>query len=276
MTPAAAAVHTTEPRARFQDLLAAEWIKLRSLRSTYWGLALFTVFVIGSSVDAAYADYRNWPWYSAAMRAHFSPLWDAFAINSYVVLMLAAGSIGAIAIVSEYSSGLIRTTFAAVPARRSVVAAKATVVAAVMLVVGTFIAVTSFGVSQAILSGRHAGISIGHPGALRALVASALLPPVCAIVGMGIGALVRHTATSIVTTTAVLILLPLFFGDNHRFTADVHHAMPMAAWERLIDIGPQQAHVPYPPTVTGGWIVYAAWPLVAAILAVIVVHRRDV
>jgi ABC-2 type transport system permease protein len=268
--------HAAEPRPRFRDLLAAEWIKLWSLRSTYGSLALITVSVIGFSVNAALADYNNWPTYSADRRALFNPLRDAFPEQAYLFVMLAASSIGAVTIVGEYTSGLIRTTFAAVPERRSVVAAKIAVVIAVMSIVGAIAAVTSFGVSQAILSGRYAEYTIGDPYAWRAIAASALLAPVSALVGIGIGAVIRHTAPTIVAVGVVLLLLPSFVNDDRRSTAAIHHALPLSAWQRLVDIHPDLLHQShYPGTITGAWIVYAVWPITAAIVAVIVVHRRD-
>jgi ABC-2 type transport system permease protein len=273
------AVPATALRARFRDLLAAEWIKLWSLRSTPWGLGITALVVIGIGANAASADYANWPDYGKDIRANFDPWWamnDAFSRNNFLILMLAAGAIGAVAVVSEYSTGLIRTTFAAVPARRSLMAAKVAVIAAVMLVYGALVGLATFGVSQAILSGRHIGLSISYPGVYRALLASALLAPVCALVGMGIGAVIRHTATTIVTTIIALLMLPLLVQSNtKRWVIDLHNAMPLIAWDRLTSPGaptPQQ----HQPTIAGSWIVYAAWFLVGAVLAVIVVDRRDV
>ncbi|MEK8142707.1 hypothetical protein NKH18_12235 [Streptomyces sp. M10(2022)] len=78
--------------------------------------------------------------------------------------MLVACSIGALTVVSEYGSGLIRTTTVAVPARGSVVLAKAAVTAALWTAVGATISTGSFLVSQAILNERHAGVAITHPG----------------------------------------------------------------------------------------------------------------
>jgi ABC-2 type transport system permease protein len=264
-----------EIAARFRHLLAAEWIKLWSLRSTYWVLGLGPLVMIGLAVNGAVADYQNRPTYTAGPGGNFYPLNDAFGHSAYLLLMLSAGSIGAITIVSEYSSGLIRTTLTAVPARRSIVAAKVTVVATVMLVVGTAIVATSFAVTQAILSGRNAGWSIGHPGVLRAAAASALLAPVCALVGMGIGALLRHTAIAIVTVIVGLDLLPSFFNSQrHPWVSDIGNAMPLSAWDRLKTVG--DAGGLHQPTIAGPWTVYALWPLLAVIVAVIAVNRRDV
>lgn len=277
-TAVSTAVRAAEPGARFRDLLAAEWIKLWSLRSISWAFGASALVIIAINISAAVADYNNWPTYNEGIRALFVPIWamrDAFTIGACMVLILATGSIGALTIVGEYSTGQIRTTFAAVPARRSVVAAKMAVVTAVMLVYSTVLAGTSFGVTQAILSGRGIGLSLGYPGALRAVAASALLAPVCALVGMGLGTLIRHTATTLVTFTGILLLLPFLLNDRHRWSSAILHALPRSAWERLVQMGDPFGSAPYPATISGSWIAYAAWPLAAAGIAVAAVRRHD-
>jgi hypothetical protein len=254
-------------RARFRDLLAAEWIKLWSLRSTYGALALITVSAVLFSARAALGDHHNWPDYPPGRR-------DAFPEEGWLFVVLAAGAVGAVMIAGEYASGQIRTTFLAVPHRRAVVAAKVTVLAAVMLAVGAVAASASFWVSQTILADRDAGASIGDPGALRAVVASTLLLPVCALLGLGVGALVRHTAPAIVVTTTLLLLAPLAFDIDRRWTAAIHNALPVSAWERLVG-NPYVLPNLHVATVPGSWAVYAAWPVAAALLAAVVVHRRE-
>ncbi|MFD8388082.1 ABC transporter permease [Streptomyces sp. NPDC059680] len=269
---------TSPSPARFRDLIAAEWIKTRSLRSTWWTIALVGLFVIGSAAVAALADSHN----LAAARttpsgpADFRPF-DAFPQPGYMTLMLVAGSVGAITVVSEYSSGLIRTTTVAVPARGSVILAKATVVAALWTAVGTVVATGSFLVSQAILDAQHAGVSITHPGVPRALVASALLAPVCALIGLGLGVLIRHSAATMATCAFTLLMLPTVFSQSKRWSADVNHTMVVAAWQRLVqNWAPEPGSRMFSATVPGSWTVYGLWPLIAVVVAVLVVRGRDV
>lgn len=272
-----------EPRARFVDLVAAEWLKLWSLRSTIWALPLSALAIIVLSMGTAYNDYKYWFQRVPSDRAGFIPhgfaLLDAFSMNAALILILVTGTIGALAITGEYSTGLIRTTFAAVPARRSVLAAKACVVAAVTALFGAVVAGVSFYATQAILSGRHAGVSIGHPGALRVVLASALLAPVCGLTGLALGTVIRHSAAAVVSGVVLLMVLPIIMTDGQYLPAVIGHATPFRAWVRLIDIN-YSATGPFPPTaytwtITGAWIVYAAWALVATAVAVIAVHRRD-
>ncbi|MFD9160396.1 ABC transporter permease [Streptomyces sp. NPDC059558] len=266
-----------EPRARFHDLVAAEWIKIRSLRSTWIAYGATALAVIAFNAGTAYDTYNYWPQRTAADRADFVrdgiPLQEAFTANAAMVMMLALGAIGAIAIIGEYSTGTIRTTFAAVPARRSVMAAKTVVVTAASTVFGAIVAGASFALTQAILDGRDAGISISHPGALRVVVASALLAPVCAVAGMAIGSVIRHTSATMIAAVVVILVLPLAFTDGRHWSAVAGHATLYQAWSRLVQVG--SPHTDFPWTTGGAWTVYAVWALTAAVLAVTSVQRRD-
>ncbi|MFD7336796.1 ABC transporter permease [Streptomyces violascens] len=260
-----------EPPARFRDLIASEWIKMRSLRSTPWALAFITVFVIGSGAVATLADK------AAGSEPGSFLAYDAFPSTGYLTLVLVAGSMGALTVVSEYGSGLIRTTTVAVPARGAVVLAKAVVTAALWTAVGTAASIGSFLVSQAILDGHDAGVPITHPDVLRPLVASALLAPVCALVGLGLGVLLRHAAGTMLTSVFTLLMLPTMFSESNRWSADVKHTMVSASWTRLVQTWePNPGSLGYTATLPGSWIVYALWPLTAVALAVLVVRRRDV
>jgi ABC-2 type transport system permease protein len=261
--------------SRFRDLVAAEWIKFWSLRSTPWACGLAVLFFVGAAINSAsnrlhYVQPDD-PWWTT----HYDPLWDAFPAVGTSVLVLITGSLGALMLAGEYGTGLMRTTFAAVPARRSVVAAKAAVLVPVMFGVGLVAGGLAFGISQVILHRKHSGLSVGEPGVPRALLGLALYVPVSALIGLGIAALLRHTAASVLTTVAVLLLLPLLIDSSvRRWTADLHNALPGPALDRLSTLhGYGYGH--YPATIAGSWIVYAAWSVAALAIAVVVVKRRD-
>ncbi|MFF1508577.1 ABC transporter permease subunit [Streptomyces sp. NPDC058326] len=267
----------TEPRPRFLDLVASEWLKLWSLRSTGWALLLSTLTVLAFNVGTAWDHYRYWYQYDARSRADFVaneiPLSDAFTGNASLVLMLCAAAMGATALVGEYGSGLIRTTFAAVPARGALMAAKVLAVTVVQLLFGAVVAGASFWLTQAVLSARGAGLPITHPGALRIVVASALLAPVCALTGMALGALLRRGAVSIVASVVVLLLLPMMLSERRRLTAVLAHGTPARAWQRLAWPGPVEP--PFPWSAGGAWLVYALWAVGAVAVTVLAVRRRD-
>ncbi|MDX2540296.1 ABC transporter permease [Streptomyces sp. WI04-05B] len=274
---------TTSADARFTDLLGAEWIKLWSLRSTYWALGASALAIIAFNANSARVHFADFERMTPVMRDANAELAlrDAFTSGAAMILILAAASIGAITLVGEYGTGLIRTTFAAVPARRALVTAKLAVVTAVMTAYGAFVAGASFAATQAILSGRNADVPLSYPGAWRVVVASALLAPVCALAGMCLGAAIRHSATTMVAVTVLLLLLPAFITDRYRWTAAVRDVLPFNAWTRLVDMSyGHNSHIIYPrfypATVTGSWVAFGAWAVVAGIVAVVVVDRRDV
>ncbi|MCF3124584.1 ABC transporter permease [Streptomyces arenae] len=266
-------------RPRFRDLVAAEWLKLWAPRSTGWALLIAGLAVLAFNTGTAYDTYRYWSAENDARdTARFVrdgiALQEAFTTNAALVLMLSAGAVGALALVSEHRTGLIRTTFAAVPARRALMTAKVLVTAAVMTAFGAAVAGGSFWLTQAILSGKGVGVPIGHPGAWRLVVASALLAPVSALAGLALGAVLRHGGTTMVASFVVLLLVPIVLSEDRHWTAVLGHATPYKAWLRLAD--PATVQSPYPSTAAGAWLVLAVWPVAAAVVAVLTVDRRDV
>ncbi|MGV9320220.1 ABC transporter permease [Streptomyces sp. NPDC003660] len=267
---------TAEPRARFSDLIAAEWIKMWSLRSTQWAFVAGTLAIIGFNIFTAYDDFSNWPGWDARQRADFMPDWamlDAFTDAAVLCLMLTASAVGALTVVGEYSTGMIRTTFTAVPARSSVMAAKVAVVTAVSTALGLVAACGSFWSTQALLAGRDTGLSLSDPGVAPAMLASALAAPVAALVGMAIGAIVRAGASTIGVSFALLLLVPMGISDDHHATAVIDHLLPYSAWARLIQIVEKPARFPW--SEGGAWTVYAVWYVVCAAITVLPVRRRD-
>ncbi|MFF1379274.1 ABC transporter permease [Streptomyces sp. NPDC058308] len=262
---------------RFADLIRSEWIKMRSLRSTWWTIALVALFVIGSAAVAAIADNNlTSPGRDGQEPPVFRPF-TAFPTAGYMTLMLVAGAMGALGAVSEYSNGMIRTTTVAVPARGAAVLAKAVTTAGLWTAVGALISLGSFLTAQAVLSTEQAGVPLTHPGVLRALVASALLTPLCALIGLALGFLLRHGAATMIASTFVLLILPTLFSTSTRWSATVNHSTLLAAWKRLVqNWGPTPDDLAFMPTVPGSWLVYALWPLIGLTPAVVLVRRRDV
>ncbi|MEV7119348.1 ABC transporter permease [Kitasatospora griseola] len=270
-------VEPAAPPARFTDLLAAEWIKLRSLRSIRWFLLVATLTVVGLNANGARvsrAEFGSWTAQQQSYYAEFGALHDAFTRPCASLVLLMTAALGAIAILSEQTTGLLRTSFAAVPARRELLAAKVAVVTAVATGFGVLVASVSFWLDEAMLAGTYGGVSIADPGALRLLVASALLAPVGALVGLALGAVIRHSVTTMVALFALLFMVPMFVHENTHFGAVVAHAQPFNAWARLGLVG-EITGQPYPSSIGGAWAVYLVWAAVAALLVMIAVPSRD-
>jgi len=254
---------------RALDLIATEWIKLRSVRSTYWALlvTVVTPIAVASLVAFAFASAPHAAGQQAAPPP--DPLLPELLSLEYAVI--AVSVLGVLAFSGEYSTGLIRVTFTAAPRRRAVLAAKAAVLAAVMLVVGEAVAFASFGLTQAVLAGHGDGVSLGHPGVPGAVLCTGLLLAVCALLGLALGAIVRHTAGGIAATIAVIVipgivaLLPSpWSGRIGRFT--------------LLEAA-RQVSALHPATnlFAPAWslLIVLAWPAVALAVAAVLITRRD-
>jgi len=258
----AAVVPSLAVRAR--DVLASEWTKLWSVRSTYWTLLVAVVTPIGVSAIVAFAIASQ-----PAGAAPVDPLLPGFISLEYAVL--AVGVLGVLAFSTEYSTGLIRTTFACVPRRRAVLAAKAAVAGAVTLVAGELVAFVSFFVVQAALSGHHLGVSLSHPGVPGAVLADGLILFVVAMMGLGLGAIIRHTAGGIAALIGLIILptalglLPAPWGGRvSRFTM-LQAAHQVTALHPATNL--------FSPALS--MLVLLAWPALTLLAAALTITRRD-
>jgi ABC-2 type transport system permease protein len=191
--------------ARARDVLGSEWTKFCSVRSTFWTLLVAVLTPVGLSAVIA-AALASSPGPGADQGDALLP-----GLLSMEYAVLAVGVLGVLAFSTEYSTGLIRTTFAAVPRRRAVLAAKAAVIGVATLIAGEVVAFISFALVQAVLAGHHSSVSLSRPGVPGAVLADGLLLFVVAMMGVGLGAIVRHTAGGI-AALAGLIFLPSVAG----------------------------------------------------------------
>jgi hypothetical protein len=193
---------------RFRTVAAMEWRKLRTVCSTWYILAFFAASMIGVAMLAL--SHEGYQKMSAADRASFDPTHDSLIIG-LVLGQLLTGTLGVLTITAEFSSGMIRATFAAAPRRPLVLAAKAAVLGAVTLAAGELTAFLAFLAGQAALQAPAPQATLGEPGVLPAVLAAGAYPALIALIGLGIGAVIRHTAGAICALVGVLFVLPLLF-----------------------------------------------------------------
>jgi ABC-2 type transport system permease protein len=128
-----------------------------------------------------------------------------------------------------------------------------------------------FAAVRAILAGRGADAPISNPHAAQVIAAPTLLVPICALVGLAIGSIVRHSASSIVGTVVVLMLLPVLLTRRYAWWEAVERSLPHNAWYHLSAeqlAGPMNG---VPPTNAAAWTVYALWAAAAATVAILAV-----
>jgi ABC-2 type transport system permease protein len=252
------------------EVLRSEWTKLRSVRSTYWSLLVAAVATVGLSALLCTVYVNRFNQISAADKATFNP--TSFSLSGLFLAQLAIAVLGVLIITGEFSTGMIRSTFAAVPQRRTVLAAKALVFTAVALIVGIVSCFAAFYVGQAILSGKHISAHLGDPGVLRSVVGAGAYLGVLGLLALGIGTLIRHSAGAIAAVFGVIFVLPGIVG-----------ALP-SSWNNTIS--------PYLPSVAGqaifraardtkalspwtGFGVFCLYALVVMGLAAFSLSRRD-
>ena len=246
-----------------------EWLKLRSVRSTWWTLLVFAAAMI--SLAVLVMMHQHWAAMPAAERASFDPANDSFAGLS--IGQLAIGVLGVLVITSEFSSGMIRATFAAAPRRPLVLAAKAAVVAAVTLAAGEILAFVAFAVGEAVLKAPAPHASLAQPGVLRAVLMAGAYPALIGLLGLGLGAMIRHTAGAICAVAGVLFALPLILVPlGTSIQNSVGQFMPMLMAENSLTAVKPVAHSLSPGVAFGLLCLYAAAALAAGGWAL---SRRD-
>jgi ABC-2 type transport system permease protein len=209
LTPATTPAPARVPVVRVTQgrVLLSEFTKFRSLRSTMWTLLAAVVLMIGlgalfSGVTASQYHTFNW-----AERAAFNPV--TTSLTGVIFAVVAFGVLGVLLTGGEYSTGMIRSSLTAVPRRLPVLWGKLTVFAGSILSVSLVASFISFFLGQALLSSHHLGVPVTAHDALRSVIGAALYVTVAGLIGVALGALLRHTAAGITTFAAVFFVIPL-------------------------------------------------------------------
>jgi ABC-2 type transport system permease protein len=262
----------TRPGLRVTQLrvIKSEWTKLRSVRSTFWSALITLLLVIGIGILVCVIFNARWPHLAPHERADFKPLRANLAGVNFA--QLAIGVLGVLVITAEYSTGMIRATFSAVPKRLPVLWAKALVFAVVAFLLTLPAVFIVFFAGQSILSGQHINISISHPGVLRALFGAALYLMVMGVFGLGLGAILRSTAGGISALAAIVFVLPPIIGlFPTSFANSVDPYLPSNAGGALWTINPD-------PTTLAPWAgfgVFCGYAAASIVVAAILMLRRD-
>lgn len=196
-----------EHRAGLTGTLRSELTKISSVRSTYWTLLALVVAGIASGAAYCASEAARWTQAPAADKAAFDPAQSSVTglilFGQLIIVVL-----GALAITSEYSTGMIRTSLTVMPRRGTLYGAKAAVLAAVTLVVTLPASFAAFFLGQALLTSTHTQASLSHPAVARAVIGSALYVTLCGLFAFALGGLLRHTAGAITAAFGLIFLLP--------------------------------------------------------------------
>jgi ABC-2 type transport system permease protein len=259
--------------ATIRDTVHAEWTKLRTSPGTFWllaGLVALTVAVSAATVAATRCPAVGCGQDPAKV------IFTGIYLGQAVVAVLAVLSAG-----TEYSTGMIRSTLAAMPRRATVLAAKAAVVTGLVLAAGAIAVLGCLLAGRLVLPGHgftaahgFAPLSLGTGPVLRATAGSVLYLGLIGLLSLGIAAAVRDSATAIGIVLGLLYLFPIIAAlvTDSYFARHLQQAGPMTAG---LDIQATTGLHALPLSPWAGLGVLAAWAAGAMLAGTLLLRLRD-
>jgi ABC-type transport system involved in multi-copper enzyme maturation permease subunit len=253
-------------------VIRSEWAKLWSLRSTWITLTLGLLFLLAFGTIAA-LRYKSMSASGQPMDPDFA---DATALSLALFgvpfALIALGVLGVLTASGEYSSGMIRSTLAAVPRRLPVLWSKAAVYGVLAFVVGAAGAVVAFLISSGVLAGTDKAMSISDGGVLRSLLGVGVYLGLVGVIGVALGALLRSTAGGISALVGTFLLVPgLMSLLPKSWRADLTPYLPSNAGESIFAL----QHSAGTLTAGAGLLVLLGWTVVALGAAAYRLIRSD-
>jgi ABC-type transport system involved in multi-copper enzyme maturation permease subunit len=264
-------------QVRFAGVLRSEFIKLTSLRSTVGLLLAIVVCGLGASVGLGLTmEDAGVP---GAPSAGF--MLDEVTVGTVLFGQLIAGVLGVLVISGEYASGTIQTTLISVPSRVTVLAAKAVTVFVAVTASALIALFGSWAVTYPMFANLGLEIGLGTPGVVFALLGGAVYVGLSAVLGLGIGTLLRSVAASVAAVLSIILLLPIVIS-----------VLPFAAWLRNFHLltmskaGDAMSGLPDGSggflhfqggyvSPTAGWTVALVWAAAFLVLGAIRLRKED-
>ncbi|MEU0966059.1 ABC transporter permease [Streptomyces sp. NPDC005917] len=273
-TPETARTVAARPvyRVTGRRVLSSEWAKLWSLRSTWITLGLGLLFLVAFGVIAA-SHYKSGINSGHQDRDFATATAVSLSLFGTNFAQLALGVLGVLVMAGEYSTGMIRSTLAAVPRRLPVLWSKAAVYGLVALVVATVGAFVAFLIGSQIVSGTPAAMGLGHAGVVRSLLGAGLYLGLVGVIGTALGAVLRSVAGGISVLVAALMLVPgLISLLPSSWQGDINPYLPSNAGESMFAL----THDSTSLSPAAGLLVFAGWTALALAGAAYRLRRSDV
>ena len=251
------------------QVIRSEWTKIRSVASTVWTLSLAVVVTIGLGILISALSKNEFDNMSREDKLSFDPTFISFAGMSLGQLAMIV--FGVLVVSNEYSTGMIRTSLAAVPQRGTFLFSKIAVATALALAVGLVTSFVAFFLGQAMLGSHRA--EIGDPHVLRAVIGGGVYMTLIAVFSMGVAAMLRSPMLSLG------ILMPFFFLisnilGNVDATKKIGRYLPDQAGSKIMQvITPIDDDTPYGPW--GGLGIMALWVIAVLVGGYVLLKRRD-
>jgi ABC-type transport system involved in multi-copper enzyme maturation permease subunit len=264
-------------------VLKAEVLKIRTLRSTYYTMAITVAAMALIGFIICWSTANDWNQLRPHHRMRFNPLEDSLA--GYQLAQLSIGVFGVLMTAGEYSTGMVRSTFAAVPKRLPVLWSKALVAAVVGFVTMLPAALFAFFASQRTLSRVHIQTtwsgtipvlkSLGAAQTLhvpRTVIGVALYLTVVVVLGVGLGSILRNVAGAIATLVGVLLILPVIASALPTTWGDrINKWLPSNAGQALLGLPSDNPQL----SPWTGYLVFVAYAVGTLLIASWILRRKD-
>ncbi|WCD99539.1 ABC transporter permease [Streptomyces sp. HUAS 31] len=251
------------------QVVRSEWTKIRSVASTMWTLSLAVVVTIALGMLISALSKNEFDDMSRNDQLSFDPTFTSFAGMGLGQLALIV--FGVLVVSNEYSTGMIRSSLAAVPQRGTFLFSKIAVATGLSLVVGLATSFVAFFLGQSMLGEYRA--EIGDPGVLRAVIGGGLYMALIAMFSMGVAAMLRSPMLSLG------ILMPFFFLisnilGNVSATEKIGRYLPDQAGSKIMQVvTPVDNDTPYGPW--GGLGIMVLWVIAALAGGYATLKKRD-
>lgn len=249
-------------------VVKAEWIKLRSVRSTVIGLIAAVAVAVG--LGLLFSSLAG----SGQSAPHGGPSGDPLSLSlaGFDLSQLIIGVLGVSLVAGEYATGLMRTTFSAVARRLPVLWAKTIVFGGTTLVLMLAAAFAAFWGGQALYGGTERTAALSDPGVLRAVLGAAVYASGVGLLGVAIGFLLRTTAAGIGVLFATLLLAPGLAGLLPDTVGDpLTKVLPSNAGQAFMSVADNTELL----SPGAGSLVFLLWVAGLLAAACVAVTRRD-
>jgi hypothetical protein len=235
-----------------------------------WTLIVTAVLGIGLSALISSLAANHYAKSSLSSRL----TWDPTSISNagFSIAQLAIGVLGVLLVTSEYSSGAIGSSLAAVPRRGRLLAAKSVVIIVLAFVVVEILVFVAFFIGQALISGHAPTATLGQAGVARALVGAGLYGALLGMMGLALGTIIRNAAGAIAVLVGILYVLP---GIAAALPTSIEHTV-QEYWPT--QAGGQVTTVIHTANTLSPWAGIGVFFLFVAVLSAIafaLLNRRD-
>jgi ABC-2 type transport system permease protein len=279
--------HVTLSRLTFGGLLRSEWIKLRSLRSTFWCYLLVIVLNAGFTLLIVSRDLTGGaaagPGRAVTGESGMSLATTAVTVGINFTALIAA-VLGALMITGEYGTGMIKSTFAADPRRLGAIFAKAIVFGVVTFVVGLVSLVISTLIATPLLkSNSNITLDWSDGTFWLAVIGGAGFLALAGLISYFLGTIVRSSAGGIAVGIGLLFVANIVMAivesaTRAAWASNVDAFLPSRAGGLMFGYGAGTSSVKNGIVTldqTQGLLVVLAWVVVTGIVALVLVKRRD-